>query len=169
MRIAIIGHAGSGKTYLANRISQRFSIPHLHLDRIFLTSGGDKTNRTDEETNKVRQIMREKIQEFLKENNEWVSDGTYTRMQPMIADIADKVIYLDIPLWKRQLNHMKRIFYRKNRHREVSFLQDLYFTYDMVRRTRNSKSRVEDLTTRYKDKLTVLKSQKEVDDYINRL
>ena len=35
MRVRIIGGIGSGKTYLAKRLSRKFSIPHVCLDDIF--------------------------------------------------------------------------------------------------------------------------------------
>ena len=37
MRIAIMGYAGSGKTFLAKYLSEKVNIPVLHLDEVKYT------------------------------------------------------------------------------------------------------------------------------------
>src|SRR6185436_4688168 len=112
MRISIIGHAGSGKSTLARKISEKFSIPHIHLDRFWLEAGGLRVEdrvATPEERDTIRAHMKEKaLAEVSKES--WVSDGYYRRIQPLIAERADTIVYLNLPLLRRLYSHAKRVF-----------------------------------------------------------
>ena len=49
MRTVIIGNSGSGKTYLANALSNCATIPVIHLDQIFWEPGGFDIRRSPEE------------------------------------------------------------------------------------------------------------------------
>jgi len=165
-----VGYAGSGKTFLATKIANRYSIPHLQLDRLFLRHGGGSVAPEDTKTKEqIRALMRAEISQFLDKNEHWVSDGTYTHVQSEIAEQADHVLYLDIPLWRRQLNHLKRVVLRIDRHPEVSFWQDLYFTYDMIRRTRMGHVYFQQLQTDHSDKLIILRSRRAVQKYLDHL
>ena len=111
MKISIIGQPGRGKSTLASKISKKFNIPHLQLDRFWFESGGNKLKLGDiEGTEKSRAYMKEKVISFINEHDFWVSDGTYPRVQSIIVEHADYVIFLDIPLHRRLFNHMKITF-----------------------------------------------------------
>lgn len=64
MRISIIGFGGSGKTMLAQRISKEHNIPHVQIDRIWFEAGGH-TAYTEEEKEKVREIIKEHVLKFI--------------------------------------------------------------------------------------------------------
>jgi ATP-dependent protease HslVU (ClpYQ) ATPase subunit len=39
-RVVIIGNSGSGKSYLARRLSEQLTLPLIHLDALFWEPGG---------------------------------------------------------------------------------------------------------------------------------
>ncbi len=119
MRITIIGNCGSGKSTLARKISKKFNILHIHLDRFWFEAGGHKLKKgASEEKERIRTYIRKKVEEFIKKDS-WVSDGWYSRVQPLIAERAEQVVFLNIPLWRRLANHLHRVFFGK-RHPELS-------------------------------------------------
>ena len=106
MRISIIGHSSGGKSTLAKRISENLCIPHIHIDRFWFEAGGAKLKPSDVEgMKKARAYIKENVENFIKQDS-WVSDGWYHKVQPMISERADHIIFLDIPLYRRLLNHL---------------------------------------------------------------
>src|SRR6185312_12755385 len=116
MRISIIGLPGSGKSTVARMIAERFSIPHIQIDRFWFEAGGRTGGHDTLDIEQVRALVREKTLAAIAAES-WVSDGFYSRVQPEIAKRADAVVLLDIPLWRRLLNHAARTLQRNNRHK----------------------------------------------------
>jgi adenylate kinase family enzyme len=166
MRISIIGHAGSGKSTLARRISNTFHIPHLHLDRLWFEAGGSKA-RVGESLEKVRSSMREQVVSFIRQKK-WVSDGWYARVQSLIVDRADQIVFLDISLARRLMNHLWRTFFDR-RHAEVSMWDDLRFFYQIIRRTYVHGPGLRAFVRDHADKTVVLRSYGEVERYFANL
>lgn len=163
MRISIIGHSGSGKSTLAKKISHKFRIPHLHIDRIWFEAGGHKAAGNREEKDRVGAVIKEKVEEFIKQDS-WVSDGWYAHVQPAIAARADEIIFLDIPLPQRLINHWWRILFEE-RHSEISRWADFKFSYQIVRRTYAHGPRMREFVKENAGKAKILHSFKEVDEY----
>ena len=170
MRISVTGYTGSGKTYTAEMISKKLSIPHIHLDRFWFEAGGLKINRktSDEDKDRIRAHVRAKALEAIAVDS-WVSDGFYSRIQPEISERADLVLFLDIPLWRRLLNHARRIFKRSNRHKELTFWNELTFFYEILRRYFTYRPKFVNFFSEYGYKVTVLRSRKETKRYIENL
>ncbi len=169
MRISIIGHCSSGKSTLAKRISEKLKIPHLHIDRLWFKSGTYKLlkPKDSEELEKARAYMKAKVEDFIKQKS-WVSDGWYSRLQPMITDEADQLIFLDIPLWRRLRNHLSRIFLSE-RHKELNMWDDIKFILEIIARTFNRGPKIQKFVEENRGKLLVLKSHKEADQYLANL
>lgn len=72
MKIHIIGCSGSGKTYLANALSKKYSISHFDLDDI-------QWDNNAKEYGKKRTLDERKalLQEILYNNDEWIIEGVY--------------------------------------------------------------------------------------------
>ncbi len=170
MKITIIGHAGSGKTWLAKRIMEKRRIPYLHLDWVWMGAGGHlPENRSYEAKERVRQEVKERANEFIQQDS-WVSDGWYNfHVQEMIAEKADSIIYLNIPLWKRVLNHLIRSCNRKERHDQLSFFDDLKFTKQLIVRTKKFQPMMDAVLLKNKSKVKTLKSRKEIDIYLKTI
>ncbi len=170
MKISIIGHNACGKSTLATKIADEFTIPRLELDRLWFTHGGNETTRHQVEQRKlISDSIHTDVSNFLAQNERWVSDGFYSKEQPAISDLADQVVFIDIPLWQRQWNHLKRIWNRSERHPELSIWDELFFTYDMIRRTKERTPQIAAFYNTYKNKLIHLRSHQEVDTYFESL
>lgn len=168
MRVTIIGNCGSGKSTLARKISEKFNIPHIHLDRFWFEANGHTLPKNNiEGREKVRAFIREKVEEFIKQDS-WVSDGWYSRVQPIIADRADYVVFLDIPLWRRLVNHIRRIFFSE-RHPELSRWEDLKFLYEIVRRTFTHGAQMKKFVKENPLKVTHIRSHSEADSFMAKL
>lgn len=98
-RIAIIGNGGGGKTTLAKGIAKAKSLPVVHVDSIqFIENWG---RRPLDETRKMLAQIATKC--------EWVIDG----FGPMDSieervQLADRVIFVDFPLWRHYWWAFKR-------------------------------------------------------------
>ena len=88
MKIIIIGNSGSGKTWLAIRLSASISAPVVHLDNLFWEPGGFDKKRSREE---VDLLIRQS-----KECTSWVVEGVFGEFAELYFDVADLLIWLDI-------------------------------------------------------------------------
>lgn len=169
MRISIIGNCASGKSTLARKISEKFQIPHLHLDRLWFESGAYKLQNTNDINGfeKARAHIKKEVEDFIKQKD-WVSDGWYSKVQQIITNEADLLIFLDIPLLRRISNHLWRIF-ASERHVELSRWDDIKFTFEIVRRTFSRNIKLHQFTRENHTKLVVLKTYKQIDRFLLNL
>ena len=108
-RICIIGPSNSGKSTLAQALSRKLSITHLHLDQIAHKPYTNWEKRPNEE-------FVADIDEFLAKNENWVIDGNYSICIPQRFERATSVIWLDSSRWKRLWRYLLRCF-ENNPHR----------------------------------------------------
>lgn len=168
MRITILGLPGSGKSTLARNISEKLHIPYIHIDRFWLEAGGGHNSRTTPDPEKAHAHVREKVLEAI-QSESWVSDGVYRLVQPEIASRADTVIFLDIPLWRRLLNHAARTIHRKNRHDEMTFWGDMSFFLEIISRDLRKKGKIKTLVESYASKAVTLRTRREIAEYLGTL
>lgn len=167
MRISIIGNCASGKSVLAQKMSERHHIPHLHLDRLWFEAKGNEFRKGDTEgRERVQAYIRQKVEAFIMQDS-WVADGWYSRVQPLIAERANQIVFLDIPLWRRVWNHLYRVFFTE-RHQELSKWDDLKFTYQIVRRTFTQGRGMKKFVRENPEKVVVLRTYKEVGEWEGR-
>jgi adenylate kinase family enzyme len=168
MRISIIGHAGSGKSTLARKISEKLNIPHLHLDRFWFESGGAKLKSDDTKgLEKARAYIKEKVVNFIKQDS-WVSDGWYSKVQPIISERADCIFFLDIPLYRRLFNHSQRMF-KPERHKELTKWDEFRFFYEIVKRTFVKDPKMRQFARDHSDKVKLFRNYKEIEKYLNTI
>jgi len=168
MRITILGLPGSGKSTLARKISDKLHIPYIHIDRFWLEAGGGHNSRTTPDPEKAHAHVRERVLEAIKAES-WVSDGVYRLVQPEIAGRADTIVFLDIPLWRRLLNHAERTIHRRHRQGEMTFWNDIAFFVEIVSRDLRKKTKIQTLIDNYGTEAVVLRSRKEIDTYLKQL
>jgi adenylate kinase family enzyme len=167
MRITIIGNCGSGKSTLARKISQKFNIPHVDLDRFWFEAQGHLL-KGPENKERVQAHVRGKIEEFILQDS-WVSDGWSRRAHDKIAARADYIVFLDIPLWRRLMNHLYRVFFTP-RHQELSKWDDVKFTYQVVRRTFTQGVQMRQfMRTQPREKAVHLRSYAAAEQFLERL
>lgn len=99
MKILIVGIVASGKTTLARKLSKLLGIKHYEIDSI-VHDDVNKVKRSEKEQRKI-------INKIDKEET-WIMEGTLRGHLFYLCDMADKVIYLDLPLYVRRW----RIFVR---------------------------------------------------------
>ncbi len=169
MRISIIGHSSSGKSTLAKKISEKLGIPHLHIDRLWFESGAYRMlhPKNADKLEKAREWIKGEVAKWIQQKD-WVSDGWYSKVQPMVTGAADVLIYIDIPLWKRMMNHLKRTF-TDERHKELNIWDDLRFVFEMPYRTLSRYKKIRQFIKDNEAKLVVLRSHKETDRYLENL
>lgn len=168
MRITILGLPGSGKSTLARKIAEKLQVPYIQIDRFWLEAGGGHNSRTTLDPEKAHAHVRERVLKAI-EAESWVSDGVYRLVQPEIANRADSVVFLDIPLWRRLLNHAERTLHRKHRHGEMSFWNDIGFFVEIISRDLRKKGKIQALIESYRSKTVVLRSRKEIGEYLKSL
>jgi adenylate kinase family enzyme len=101
-RIVVIGTTGSGKTTLADQLSQRLAIPHVELDALHWGANWTPVSPT---------IFLERTVQALN-GDAWVVDGNYSQVRTIIWSRADTIIWLDYSLWVIMRQLLWRTFRR---------------------------------------------------------
>lgn len=166
MKISILGYSGAGKSTLASLLSKKYNITTLHFDTIqFLP---DWEIRCDEEKLRL-------IQEFLDTHDEWVIDGNYSRFCfDRRMEESDKIILLLFNRFSCLYRCFKRYIKYKDETRpdmavgckeklDSEFIKWILFSG----RTKKKKEKFRQLISQYKDKVVVIKNQKQLDKYVD--
>lgn len=86
MKIVILGWSGSGKSTLARRLSEFYQLPLLHLDSIWFLPNW--VERKKEEFHGL-------IQDFMRQHENWIIEGNYTKHVPERFLEADIILFLN--------------------------------------------------------------------------
>lgn len=107
MKIHIIGGSGSGKTYLADKLSKEYHIKHYDLDDLQWDNNAETygIKRNPDE----RRAM---LQEILKEED-WIIEGVYYKWCKQCFADADKIYLLEVPRHIYRYRIIKRFIKRK--------------------------------------------------------
>ena len=105
------------------------------------------------------------MENFIKQDS-WVSDGWYSRVQPIISEKADQILFLDIPLYRRLFNHLQRIF-KTDRHKELTKWDEFKFFYEIIYRTFANDAKIRQFTQEHSDKAKIFRNYKKKDEYFN--
>lgn len=87
-RILVIGSPGAGKSVLAARLSRDLGAPRVDLDALFWRPGWRKVP----EDRFLAEV------EHATAGDRWIVDGIYPGALARLVDVADVVIWLDLPL-----------------------------------------------------------------------
>lgn len=99
MKILIVGIVASGKTTLARKLSNLLGIKHYEIDLVV---------HDDENNYKRSEEEQKKIFDKINKNDNWIIEGTLRKHLFYLCEMADRIIYLDIPVKVRK----RRIFIR---------------------------------------------------------
>ena len=107
MKIHIIGCSGTGKTYLAKKLSNKYNIPHYDLDNIYWDNSSQKYGvKTEIE-------KRNKLLQNILEKDDWIIEGIYYKWLEQSFKNADIIYILDLPKYIYKFRIIKKFIKRK--------------------------------------------------------
>ena len=160
MKTAILGYAGSGKTYLSDYISEKKKIPVLHLDDV----------KWDKEWKPIDDlVVLPQVAEFMAKDN-WIIDGYYKYLlYDERLESADLIVLLLLP----RLTCFYRAVKRTKSRRKDGYKNDLnwWFVKFTLFGCRNKERRraYAEIAEKYKNKTVVLKTQRQVDEFMKNV
>ena len=86
-KIFIIGNSGSGTSYLAKKLSNKYNIPHFDLDDIFWEKKFT-VKRIEDDNKKL-------LSDIIQNNKSWIIEGIFTSFVSKAILNSDKIIWLD--------------------------------------------------------------------------
>ena len=108
MKIHIIGCSGTGKTYLAKKLSNKYNIPHYDLDNIHWDNSSEKYGI------KTKVEKRDKLLQNILEKDSWIIEGIYYKWLEQSFKDADIIYILDLPKYIYKFRIIKRFIKRKS-------------------------------------------------------
>ena len=162
-KIHIIGSVGSGKSTLARSLSKKLQIPHYELDNVVWrrTENGDVRNSPEVRDNTLQKIVH---------SDAWVIEGVHYEWVGSGFECADRIIFLDTPIFKRNYRILKRYvvqrlgFEKGNYQQSLKMLKKMYvWNYNFEK---NERHNILKLLAPYKDKLIFLKNNTDYEEMI---
>lgn len=151
MKILIVGIVASGKTTLARKLSKLLDIKHYEIDSVV---------HDDCKGIKRSEVEQKKIFKKIDKEDDWIIEGTLRKHLFYLCEMADKIIYLDIPLrvrkrrifmrFTRQLFGIEKCNYKVN----LEMLKLMYKWTDDFEKTKDS---FEEKLFKYKEKIVIVK------------
>lgn len=150
MKILIVGIVASGKTTLAKKLSKLLGIKHYEIDSV-VRDDVNNVKRSEKEQKKI-------FNEINREDN-WIIEGTLRKHLFYLCNMADKIIYLDIPLniRKRRIftRFIKQLFGTEQSNYEVN-LKMLKMMYKWTDDFEKNRSDFERQLFTYSDKIIIV-------------
>ena len=166
MKIHIIGGSGSGKTYLARMLSQKYNIPHYDLDGLFWDNSSNHYGK------KNTSEKRDALLKGILHNKDWIIEGVYYSWLTESFEKADIIIILDVPKRVCKSRIIRRFFKRKIglehvKKESIKSILDLLKWADRFEKV--NLPEIYTLLEDHNDKITILRSAKQVRNYITVL
>lgn len=168
-RVLVAGTAGVGKTTTAGRIGRALGVPHTEIDSLYHGPGW---------------VPRESFAadvEAVTRTAGWVIEWQYTATRPMLAERADTLVWIDLPIALGLWRLVRRTLRRRLRRTELwngnvepplwTFLTDRGHIVRWGIRVRHQmREQVPALETSTPHlRIVRLRSQREVDRFVQRL
>lgn len=153
MKIFIMGIVASGKTTYAKELSKQMDLPFVELDSVVYHNVDDeRIKRTPEEQVEIIREMDAK--------GSWIAEGVCRLSYHLLLEMADIIIWLDPPLWKRKIRilcrHVKQVIGVE----ECAYKPDFRMLRNMYKWTKQFEGEREELDgilQPYLDKLIVVR------------
>lgn len=167
MKIAILGYSGSGKSTLAKRFGELYGLPVLHLDTVEFLPNWERR-----ELSEKQRI----VADFMRDNDGWVIDGNYSKLfREERLEQADMIVMLLFDRFSCLRRVIKRYRTFKGRTRPdigdgCAEKLDAEFVWWVLHggRTKSKKAGYIAIREKYPDKVTVLKNQRQLDEFMQR-
>jgi adenylate kinase family enzyme len=155
-KIFITGIVASGKTTLAKQLSNKLNIPWYELDSIVhpLTSEGRKKRSPEEQVAFIKEIDK---------YGQWIFEGTNRDSYNCLFDMADTIIFLDPPLWRRKVRIFIRFLKQNLGIEKCNYKPTFKMLRNMYKWTSNFENKRTDFEIRlqaYKEKLIRISDNK---------
>jgi len=158
-RIYILGNAGSGKTYLAEKLSNMLKIPNYELDNLFFYRKYDK---------KRSEKNREKLFKNICKKKKWIIEGGYLSWIEEGIKKSDLVIFIEVPFYKTIYRVFKRFKKRKGKNKET--WKDVFVLIKSAKRyKKKGYYQHKELIQKHKLKIIFLKNKKEINEFLKDL
>lgn len=163
MKIHIIGCSGSGKTYLAKALSNKYNIPHFDLDDV------QWDNRADSYGVKNSPQKRNELLQEILANEQWIIEGVYFKWVGLSFEGADTIYVLDMPkyLYKSRIiiRFIKRkLGLEKGKKETIKSVRALLKWTDTFQD--KNMSEIRKILEAYQEKVIWIRSKKEIKDII---
>lgn len=167
MKIAVLGYSGAGKSTLAARLGELYGLPVLHLDTVHFLPGWK-----ERELSEKRRI----VADFMRDNDGWIIDGNYSaQFREKRLEQADMIVLMLFDRFSCLCRVIKRYRSFKGKTRPdmgEGCIEKLDFEF--VRwvlhdgRTKKKKADYKAICDKYPDKVTMLKNQRQLDEFIRK-
>lgn len=154
MKILIVGTVGTGKTTLARKLSKEYNIKYYEIDSI-VHDDINKKKRTSQQQNEI-------ISNINKEDG-WIIEGVLRENLEYLLEIAEKIIYLDIPKNIRNKRILTRYIKQKIGIEKSNYkpsLKMLKMMYKWSNEFEKNRDEFENKLNKYVDKLEVIGNEK---------
>ena len=157
-KIYIIGGLGSGKSFLAKELSKKTGIEYFNMDKIIFKEGS------------FEEKERSSIFENIVKKDRWIVEGTFTE-DWILSGLrrSSQIIYLKTSPLVRLYRFIKRTLPEG-----ISKQSDLLGRVKLVLGFRHKEwdrtsTKYEQLLEPFKDKVIILKSKKEIEDFLQAM
>ena len=154
MKILIVGTVGTVKTTLARKLSKEYNIKYYEIDSI-VHDDINKKKRTPQQQNEI-------ISNINKEDG-WIIEGVLRENLEDLLEIAEKIIYLDIPKNIRNKRILTRYIKQKIGIEKSNYkpsLKMLKMMYKWSNEFEKNRDEFENKLNKYVDKLEVIGNEK---------
>jgi adenylate kinase family enzyme len=140
-KVLIVGIVASGKTTLAKRLSETLKIPWYELDSIVhhRTETGRYKRTADEQVEVITNIDK---------YGEWIFEGTDRPSYRCLFEMADTIIFLDTPLWKRRIRILTRFLKQNLSIEDCNYKPDIEMLKSMYKWTKDFERSRDDFESR---------------------
>lgn len=107
MKIHIIGGPGSGKTFLADKLSEQYGIPHYDLDDL------QWDNAANDYGTKREAQERAALLDQILQREDWIIEGVYYAWCGQCFADADRIYVLEVPRYQYRTRIIRRFIRRK--------------------------------------------------------
>ena len=165
MKIHIIGCSGSGKTYFAEKLSEKYNIPHFDLDDI------QWDNNAFAYGVKMPIEIRDKRLKEILSHNSWIIEGVYYSWVQQSFEDADIIYVLDMPKYLYISRILKRSVKRmlgadKGKKETVKSVYNLLKWTDTFQ-NKNLKE-IRNILKKYNNKVVWISSKKKLSEILSK-
>ncbi|MGZ9583659.1 isopentenyl transferase family protein [Paenibacillus marinisediminis] len=158
-RVHIIGATGSGKTTSAMMLSKELGLPVYELDNVMWSSSVEFSGKNPPE-------IRDEMLSNIVSQQSWVVEGVYYKWVATSLEEADLIIYIDTPVYIRDVRIVKRFVKQRLRIERSNYKQTLNGLWKMLQWNHKydkvDKEKIMQLLERYQEKVVLLKHNKDL-------